>query len=258
MIVAGCDVGSLTTKAVLMKNGNILGFEIIRGRADAVQSAQEVMHKLLTRYRITLNDIEYCIATGYGRNIIPFADAECSEISCHGRGANWLLPEVRTIIDVGGQDIKSIRIDERGVLEDFRLNSKCAAGTGRALELMAESLGVSVSELGPLSSKASEPVALHNPCSAITEIEIRHLVIEGYSDADIAAGIINITAHRIMSVAKPLGFKTEVVISGGVAKNSGIVEALEKNLGVTLAKLSVDPQFIGALGAAVIANEKVG
>ncbi len=256
MIVAGCDIGSLTAKAVLMKDDDILGFELIKGRADAVQSAFEVMDKLLAKLELTYEEIDYCVATGYGRNIIPFANGAFSEISCHGRGASWLLPDVRTIIDGGGQDFKGIRINDHGGLEDFRLNTKCAAGTGRALELMAESLGVEVSRLGPLSLEAANPLALYNACSAITEIEIRHLIMEGRDEADIAAGIINITAQQILHVVRPLGFKKEVAVSGGLAKNIGIVTAIERILDVQLLTFPVDPQIIGALGAAVIAAEK--
>ncbi|MGB2885568.1 MAG: BadF/BadG/BcrA/BcrD ATPase family protein, partial [Dehalococcoidia bacterium] len=126
MVVAGCDVGALTAKAVVMKNDTILGFEIIRTRAKAVQSAADVMDKLLNKLDLSYEDIDYCVSTGYGRNIIPFAHDDVSEISCHGRGAQWLVPTIRTIIDGGGQDCKAIRVDENGIVEDFRMNTKCA------------------------------------------------------------------------------------------------------------------------------------
>ena len=151
MIVAGCDVGSLTAEAVIMTNGTILGSEIIRVRPRAEQSARDVMDALLARLKLTYEDIGYCVSTGYGRETIPFADHNISEISCHGRGAHWLIPSIRTVIDIGGQDCKAIRVDKNGSLDDFIMNDKCAAGTGRSLELMSEVLGVDVSELGPLS-----------------------------------------------------------------------------------------------------------
>ena len=256
MVVAGCDVGALTAKAVVMKNDTILGFEIIRTRAKAVQSAADVMDKLLNKLDLSYEDIDYCVSTGYGRNIIPFAHDDVSEISCHGRGARWLVPTIRTIIDGGGQDCKAIRVDENGIVEDFRMNTKCAAGTGRSLELMAEGLGVDVSQLGPLSLKASDPVVLQEPCCVITEIEIRHLILEGRDSADIAAGISDITARRILHLARNLGVKKDVGLTGGIAKNVGVVDCLERALKMKLVEFPEDPQVIGAIGAAVFAADR--
>jgi predicted CoA-substrate-specific enzyme activase len=256
MVVAGCDVGALTAKAVVMKNDTILGFEIIRTRAKAVQSAADVMDKLLNKLDLSYEDIDYCVSTGYGRNIIPFAHDDVSEISCHGRGAKWLVPTIRTIIDGGGQDCKAIRVDENGIVEDFRMNTKCAAGTGRSLELMAEGLGVDVSQLGPLSLEASDPVVLQEPCCIITEIEIRHLILEGRDSADIAAGISDITARRILHLARNLGVKKDVGLTGGIAKNVGVVDCLERALKMKLVEFPEDPQVIGAIGAAVFAADR--
>ncbi len=258
MVVAGCDVGSLTAKAVVMENYKILGFELIQSRARAVQSAADVMDKLLERLGLSYEDIEFCVSTGYGRNVIPFAHDNVSEISCHGRGARWLVPTIRTIIDGGGQDCKAIRVNGEGVLEDFRINTKCAAGTGRSLEIMAESLGVDVSQLGPLSLKASDPVVLQEPCSIITEIEIRHLILEGRDSADIAAGITDITSRRLLHLARNLGIKKDIGITGGIAKNAGVVDCLERILGIKLVTFPEDPQIIGALGAALFAADKAG
>jgi predicted CoA-substrate-specific enzyme activase len=256
MVVAGCDVGALTAKAVVMKNDTILGFEIIQTRAKAVQSAADVMDKLLNKLDLSYEDIDYCVSTGYGRNIIPFAHDDVSEISCHGRGAKWLVPTIRTIIDGGGQDCKAIRVDEKGNVEDFRMNTRCAAGTGRSLELMAEGLGVDVSQLGPLSLEASDPVVLQEPCCIITEIEIRHLILEGRDSADIAAGISDITARRILHLARNLGVKKDVGLTGGIAKNVGVVDCLERALKMKLVEFPEDPQVIGAIGAAVFAADR--
>lgn len=256
MIVAGCDVGALTAKAVVMKDGAILGSEIIRSRSRADQSAFGVMERLLRKLGLSYGDIAYCVSTGYGRNIVPFAHENVSEVSCHARGANWLAPTVRTVIDAGGQDCKAIRLDEKGNLTDFRMNTKCAAGTGRSLELMAESLGVDVSQLGPLSSQASEPVVLQNPCCIITEIEIRYLIMEGRDSADIAAGINDITARRILHLARNLGVRKDVAITGGIAKNTGVVSCLERALEMELVVFAQDPQIVGAVGAAVIAADR--
>ena len=256
MIVAGCDVGSLTAEAVIMDNGPILGSEIIRVRPRAEQSAGDVMDKLLARLELTYEDIEYCVSTGYGRETIPFAADNVSEISCHGMGAHWLVPSVRTVIDVGGQDCKAIRIDEQGLLEDFVMNDKCAAGTGRSLELMAEALGVDITELGPLSLEAESPAVITSQCSIFAETEILHYLCEEKSIADIAAGISEAMARRVKMLVGKVGVKEDIGITGGVSKNAGVVKNLEHMLGKTFLQFPEDPQIIGALGAAIFAAEK--
>ena len=160
MIVAGCDVGSLSAEAVLLENGAILGSEIILVRPTAEQSARDVMEKLLDRLNLSYDDVAFAVATGYGRETIPFANANLTEISCHAKGAHSLVPGIRTVIDVGGQDCKAIRVGADGSVEDFVMNDKCAAGTGRSLELNSEALGVEVSELGPLYLEANETIVI--------------------------------------------------------------------------------------------------
>jgi len=256
MIVVGCDVGSMTTKAVALKNDTILGSELIRSRATGGQSAVEVMDRLLKKLSLRSSDIVWCTGTGYGRYVVPFANDNVSEISCHGRGAKWLAPPLRTIIDVGGQDFKVIRVDEKGWVEDFGMNNKCAAGTGRSLEIMAKSLGVDISELGPLSLKATNPVVLHKPCYLMAQIEIRNLIFEGREAADIAAGVNDITARSIFNLVRAVGIKREVGMTGGVSKHVGVVKSLERLLETTFVQFSVDPQLIGAIGAALFAADK--
>jgi predicted CoA-substrate-specific enzyme activase len=256
MIVAGCDVGSLTAEAVLMDNGTILGSEIIRVRPRPEQSARDVMDKLLARLGLSYDDISYCISTGYGRETISFSNDNISEISCHGRGAQWLVPSIRTVIDVGGQDCKAIRVDERGLLEDFVMNDKCAAGTGRSLEIMAEVLGVDISELGPLSLEANGPLVITNQCSIFAEMEILHFMCEERSLADIAAGINQAMARRVKMLAGKIGIKDAIGMTGGVSKNIGVVKDLEQMLGKQFVQFPEDPQIIGALGAAIFASEK--
>ena len=256
MIVAGCDVGAVTAKAVVIKGRKLLGYELIRSRAQSVESATQVMTALLDRLGLSFEDIDYCVSTGYGRVMVPFADENLSEISCHGRGARWLVPSIRTIIDVGGQDSKAIRVDAKGLVKDFRMSTKCAAGTGRALELMAESLGVKVDEVGPLSLNASEPVIFQQPCCIFTEMEVRYEVFEGRDSADIAAGINDYIARRILNMTRNLGIRKDVGITGGIAKNIGIVKCIERALEIELVKFPVDPQLIGAIGAAVFAADR--
>jgi predicted CoA-substrate-specific enzyme activase len=257
MIAAGCDVGSLTAEAVLMNNSSILGSEIIRVRPKAEQSARDVMDKLLSRLGISYEDIDFCVSTGYGRETISFADDNVSEISCHGRGAHFLIPEIRTVIDVGGQDCKVIRVDEGGHLLDFVMNDKCAAGTGRSLEIMGESLGVDISELGPLSLDSTDPVVITNQCSIFAEMEIMHYLCEERSTTDIAAGINEAMARRVKMLVGRVGVKKEIGVTGGVSKNIGVVKYLEKMLEANFVEFPVDPQIIGALGAAIFAGEKV-
>ena len=256
MLVAGCDIGALTTKAAVIKDDVILGCEIVRSRPKAVQSATDVMDKLLVRLGISYGQIDYCISTGYGRNLVPFAHSNMSEISCHGRGAHWLAPSVRTVIDGGGQDCKAIRVDEHGGLVDFRMNTKCAAGTGKALELMARSLGVEVSELGPLSLQSKDPVTMNKPCCILTQIDVKRFAFDGRERADIAAGINDNVAREILHLVRDVGAENDIAVTGGVAKNIGVVRCLEQYLGVVSVRLQVDPQLIGAIGAAVLAADR--
>jgi len=256
MLTAGCDIGALTTKAAVIEDGRMLGCEIVRSRPKAVQSATDVMDKLLGRLSLSYPQIDYCISTGYGRNLVPFAHSNMSEISCHARGAHWLVPSVRTVIDGGGQDCKAIRVDEHGGLVDFRMNTKCAAGTGKALELMARSLGVDISELGPLSLQSKDPVIMNKPCCILTQIEVKRLVFEGRDSADIAAGANDIVAREIMHLVRDVGQENDIAVTGGVAKNIGLVRCLEHYLGVVSVHFEVDPQLIGAIGAAILAADR--
>ena len=210
MIVAGCDVGAISAKAVVIEDNSVLGSEIIRARPDAVVSATEVMDKLLGNIGFLYSDIDRCVSTGYGRGIVPFAQANLSEVSCHGRGATWLMSSVRTIVDGGGQDCKVLSVDKEGLLRDFRMTGKCGAGTGRALELMSESLGVDISEIGPLSLRATSPANLAPTCSVMTEIKIKYLVMEGIDDADIAAGINRNVAKYIIRLLYRFNIKQDI------------------------------------------------
>jgi len=256
MIVAGCDVGSLSAEAVLLENGAILGSEIILVRPTAEQSARDVMEKLLDRLGLSFDDVAFAVATGYGRETIPFANANLSEISCHAKGAHFLVPTIRTVIDVGGQDCKAIRVGADGSVEDFVMNDKCAAGTGRSLELNSEALGVAVSELGPLSLEANEAIVITNQCSIFTELEIMHLLMEGRNSSDIAAGINKAMARRVKMLAGRVGIKNDVGITGGVSKNVGVVKILQEMLNTEFVGFPEDPQIMGALGAALFAAEK--
>ncbi len=257
MIVAGCDVGSLSAEAVIMRDGEIISSEIIGVRPRPELSAKEVMDKALLKVNLSLEDIDYCISTGYGREKIPFAGGNISEISCHGKGAHWLIPSVRTVIDVGGQDCKAIRVDEDGKLQDFTMNDKCAAGTGRFLEVMAKTLEVGLDEIGPLSLSSRNSVVITSICSIYAQVEVSSHIAHGADLHDLAAGINSAMANRVKSLAMRVGVAEDIVITGGVAKNIGVVKTLEEMLGVKAKRFKVDPQIVGALGAALFAREKI-
>jgi predicted CoA-substrate-specific enzyme activase len=257
MIVAGCDVGAISAKAVVIEDNSVLGSEIIRARPDAVVSATEVMDRLIGNLGISYSDIDRCVSTGYGRGIVPFAQANLSEVSCHGRGVTWLMPSVRTIFDGGGQDCKVLSVDKKGLLRDFRMTGKCGAGTGRAVELMAESLGVDISEIGPLSLRATSPANLAPTCSVMAEIKIKYLVMEGIDDADIAAGITRNVTKNIMRLLNSFNIKQDIAITGGIAKNIGVMKQLQEMLDMEFVELPADPQLIGAIGAAVFAADQL-
>ncbi|MEW6267585.1 MAG: acyl-CoA dehydratase activase [Thermodesulfobacteriota bacterium] len=259
MIFAGCDVGSLTGEAVLLEDDRILAFEIIRVRPRPEWTAQEAMSRTLDKAGLDSNDVAYCVSTGYGRERIPFARSSISEISCHGRGAHWVNPAVRTVIDIGGQDLKVIRVDKFGYMADFVMNDKCAAGTGRFLENMAKVLGLSLEELGPLAFEAEKPVGVTKTCTVLAQFDVMRLLTDGCSKADLSAGIARAMAERIAKMAKRVGVHKEVAMTGGVAKNKAVVRALRDLLGLDLMEMTeVDPQIVGALGAALFARERYG
>jgi len=255
MIIAGCDVGSLTGKAVIMKNGEIVSFSIVPVTIRPEKTAMNAMNEALGKAFLKLEEIEYLIGTGYGRAKIPFANENISEITCHGKGARWLLPSVRTIIDIGGQDCKAISLDAEGNVADFVMNDKCAAGTGRFLEVMAKALELDLDDLGPVSLKSSAPAVISSTCSVFAESEVITLMAEGVDVPDIVAGIHKAIAGRVASMAKRVGLKKDFTLTGGVAKNAGVVKFLEAELG-EIKKLPVDPQIVGAIGAAIIAKER--
>jgi predicted CoA-substrate-specific enzyme activase len=255
MYVAGCDVGSLSAKAIIMSNGDVLASHVIFARPEPEESAREVMDKALGKAGLAIADIAYCVGTGYGRNSIPFANAVESEIICHGKGAQWLMPEVHMVIDIGGQDAKAIRLDDSGNVIRFAYNDRCASGTGRFLEVMSGAMGVNLEDMGEISSKATSPLSISNQCVVFAETEIISLINAGKNLSDIVAGLHKSLAHRVAALARGIELDKEITMTGGVAKNTGMFAALEEALGVKLREMSTDPQIIGALGAALIARQ---
>ncbi len=257
-LAAGCDIGSLTAKVVLMRHGRILGASVIKSRVDPQRSAEQALAQALAAAEAAGSDIAACVGTGYGRERIPFADATRSEIACHGRGARWLLPSARTVIDIGGQDCKAMRIDARGRVEKFLTNDKCASGTGRFLEVMAQVLNVDVSALGELTRSSRDPVRLASTCTVWAQADVIKHLNAGASIADIGAGVNAAMAHRLAILVNAVKPERDVVMTGGVAKNTGVASTLEKLLNCRIRKpRKADPQLAGAIGAALLAEENL-
>ncbi len=257
LYVAGIDIGSLTGKAVILDQNNIVASAIIPVKRNPILTSELVYKEALEQANLNLGDIEYCVGTGYGRERIPFVQKSLSEISCHGKGAYILNSRIRTIIDVGGQDCKVILLDEQGDLLDFLMNEKCAAGTGRYLEIMAEMLDLSLDELGNISLKSKAPVKMTSVCSIYAQSEVLRFISKKARKEDIAAGINRAMADRVVSMTRKLALQPEFTISGGVAKNKGVVSCLEDTLGIQFEPLPVDPQLVGALGAAHFAIQSL-
>jgi len=255
-IVAGCDIGSLTSKAVIMKNNQIIGSALIRSRTNPQVSAEMVMEEALKKANLSMNDIQQCVGTGYGRKKISFVNTAVSEIACHGKGAHWLIPSSKTIIDIGGQDCKAVRIDKLGNVVKFVANDKCASGTGRFLEIMANLLQVSIEELGHLNQNSRAPVILASTCTVWAQADIIKYINSGHKIEDIGAGVNSAMAKRAAILANSVGIEQDICMTGGVAKNDGVVQMLEKLLGKKIKRpKKADPQIAGAIGAAIFATE---
>ncbi len=255
MIVAGVDVGSLTAKAVILQDDEILASAVFRAGPSPGKSAQQAMDKALADAGLTMDDIAFAVGTGYGRKQIPFVNHVESEIACHARGAMWNLPSVRGIVDIGGQDAKAARIDENGNIDRYGYNDKCASGTGRFLEVMADTLEVNLDDMGDLSEQGKTGVSISNQCVVFAETEVISLVNKGYEVPDIILGLHKAMAGRVAALAKSISIEPDLVFTGGVAKNKGLAKALENALGIELKSLKTDPQTNGALGAALMASQ---
>ena len=258
MFVAGCDVGSLTSKAVIMKDGRIIESVIIKSKARPWESADEVMGIVLSKTGLTMKDIKRCVGTGYGRDKISFINEAISEIACHGKGARWLVPSVKTVIDIGGQDCKALRLDDKGNMVKFITNDKCASGTGRFLEVMAKVMNLKLEEMGEMSLRSKHPVTFASACTVWAQADVIQHLNDKVPIEDIAAGVNNAMASRMSTLANNIGLESDVCMTGGVAKNNGVVNALEKNLGIRIKRIRrEDPQIAGAIGAALFAMEKL-
>ena len=256
--VAGIDSGSTSTDVVILdQDGKIKSTMIIPTGGGAMMSAEKSLEQAVEKAGISKDDIVRIVTTGYGRAYINSGDDSITEITCHAKGAHYLNPNVRTVIDIGGQDIKAISIDENGAVKNFLMNDKCAAGTGRFLEMMARTLGLSLEEMSTMGLEWKENIVISSMCTVFAESEVVSLVAQNKAVSDIIHGLNMSVASKVGALAARLGQDNpgEYMMTGGVAKNKGITNALEEKLGAKL-YICDEAQLCGALGAALFAYEK--
>jgi bzd-type benzoyl-CoA reductase Q subunit len=253
---AGVDVGSVSSQAVVMIDGKLYAYSNMRTGSDSPDSARKAMTWALENTGLTLDDIHYTVGTGYGRVNVPFSNRAITEIACHARGGNLMYgPTVRTILDMGGQDCKVIHCDEKGKVTNFLMNDKCAAGTGRGMEVFADLLAVPIEEVGELSLDVEkEPPPVSSTCVVFAKSEASSLLREGWSKKRVLAAYCSAMAHRVVSLLERIGVEKDFAITGGIAKNSGVVNRLERELNLKSLKSKYDTQIAGALGAALFAK----
>ncbi|MGD8304133.1 MAG: benzoyl-CoA reductase, bzd-type, subunit Q [Desulfobacterales bacterium] len=254
LITVGIDVGSVSSQAVIMADGKILAYGNMRTGANSPDSARRVLTFALAGTGLPEDRMDYCVGTGYGRVNVPFAGRTVTEIACHARGANFLYgPGVRTVLDVGGQDIKAIQCDEKGKIVNFLMNDKCAAGTGRGMEVFSDLLGVPIVEVGERSFafEGEEPAAVTNNCVVYAKSEAIALLRKGWSLEAVLAAYCKAMAERIYELIERLGVKAEFAVTGGMAKNRGVMDRLMLMIGLERQQTRWDTQIAGAVGAAL-------
>jgi predicted CoA-substrate-specific enzyme activase len=255
MIFAGIDIGSRAAKAVLLEDSQIISTFTGDTGAESVKASHMAASGLLKETGITLDNIDYIMATGYGRVLVPFANENVSEISAHARGINYFYPGIRTILDMGGQDCKAIRCDEKGNVTNFVMNDKCAGGTGRFLEMIADTLGLKLEEIGDVSLQSLNAIPFNTICAVFAKTEALNHLRHGVARSDILCGLNEAISSRCLNLLKKVGIEEEFTITGGIAKNKGHVAKITQKTGLD-PRLAQDPQIIGALGAALYAREK--
>ncbi len=256
LYAGGVDVGSTQTKAVLLNNQReMVASALIPTGANVVQAAERAFQICMDQTALKREDVSYVIGTGYGRYKVTFGDAQITEISCHARGAHFLFPETRTVIDMGGQDTKAIRIDAEGSVIDFVMNDKCAAGTGRFLSAAAEVVGLPLDEIGEVALRAKLPVRLSSVCAVFVESDIMSYLAQNKTVEDILGGVHSAIAARTISLVRRVGVEEQISFSGGVSRNIGMIRALEEKLNSRM-NVSERSHFAGAIGAALFALER--
>jgi predicted CoA-substrate-specific enzyme activase len=253
---AGIDVGSTQTKGVIINDRHeIVARALTDTGAYVTRAAERCFVEALRASGARREEVAYVVGTGYGRYKVTFGDAQITEISCHARGASYLFPNTRTVIDMGGQDAKGIKIGIDGDVKDFVMNDKCAAGTGRFLASAADALGMGLGDIGDISLTAKNPVRLTTVCTVFVESDIMSYLAQGKKTEDILGGVHSAIAARTISLVRRVGIEPEVTFTGGVSLNIGMVHALEEKLGMKL-NVSPDSHFVGALGASLLALER--
>jgi predicted CoA-substrate-specific enzyme activase len=257
MPFAGIDVGSTMTKAVIVDRDGIIVSSVIGPTgAEHRHLALEVMDEAIKKAGLTFEQLDFIVSTGYGRINVPFNDKQITEITCHSRSIRELFPSARILIDIGGQDSKGIKLDSDGKVVNFVMNDKCAAGTGRFLEVIAEALGIELTEMGDLSLKAEKYVKISNTCTVFAEHEVTTRLTEGSTIPEIVAGLHEAFAARVVNMVRSLGIEKDVVVTGGGAKNIGLVKAIEEKVGFPVL-VPPEPLLTGALGAALLGRDFV-
>jgi bzd-type benzoyl-CoA reductase Q subunit len=256
-LVAGVDIGSVGSKAVVLADSEILCYSVTRTGSNSADSAQKALDAAIGEIGVKAENIRFFVGTGYGRANVPFANKIITEISCHARGVNHMVgPSVRTVLDMGGQDCKVIRCDERGKAIEFLMNDKCAAGTGRGMEIVADILKIPLSETGAVSLNVKgKPPQISSTCVVFARSELKGMLVKGYPKDELLAGYMDSITDRIIGLIKRLKLEKEFVISGGIAKNIGIVKRIEDRLGLESLEAKPDPIIAGALGAALFARD---
>ncbi len=259
IISAGVDVGSVSSQAVVMADGKLYAYSNMRTGSSSPDSANKAITWAMEDTGLKLEDLKYTVGTGYGRVNVPFANRAITEIACHARGANFMYgPTIRTVLDMGGQDCKAIHCDEKGKVTAFLMNDKCAAGTGRGMEVFADLLSVSINEVGELSLKVEEePEPVSSTCVVFAKSEAAGLLREGWPKEKVLAAYCSAMAHRVVTLLERIGMEKEFAITGGIAKNAGVVNRLEKELGVKALTPKYDTQIAGAVGGALFGKALV-
>ncbi len=253
IITCGIDVGSVSSQAVLVIDGELYGFNSMRTGNNSPDSATNALQGVMDKCGMKLEDIHYVVGTGYGRVNVPFAHKAITEIACHARGANYMGGNgVRTILDMGGQDCKAIHCDEKGKVTNFLMNDKCAAGTGRGMEVISDLMQIPIAELGPRSFDVDvEPEAVSSVCVVFAKSEALGLLKAGYTKNKVIAAYCQAMAERVVSLLERINVEEGFFITGGIAKNPGVVKRIEKLLGIKAMETKIDSQIAGALGAAL-------
>ncbi len=275
MLTMGLDIGSRSAQCVILEDGQLLTYGNIETGPESAKTAYAAVDAAVHRRcelwggnrmpmpdiktdHLRIEDMACIIGTGYGRAVVPFAHATVTEISCHARGAHWLVPGVSTVLDMGGQDCKGIRVNERGEVKNFIINDKCAAGTGRFLEIIADALKVPLFEVGELSLESTKEITFSAVCTVFVKSEAVALLKQGMSKADILAGLHEAISRRVVTLLQRVGIANKFVITGGIGKNVGVVTKIGEQLGGIEINIPAEPQIAGALGAALFAFDRAG